>query len=157
MIVEIICVAIATVILILGLMINGLILCYLRQKGPGQKTSFDLVLIDKLWVVLLQLCTAYTVLILGLLEPSLSYPVFMIIATVASFSMHYFCIVVLVAVCFKIAFIKDSANMLEQSDTKIRLGAILTSISLMALVYLLNHIGQLKITAIIFEIYRVER
>lgn len=136
-------VILATFLLVIGLLLNGLFLAYIAQKGQLQRTGLDLILKETLMVELFWLINVFNGLVLGLVVSDISYVALIVLTSFSEFANNLFGISIITMMSTKIAFLLFSSAMLERPEIKIRRDVMILRIILFILVILLNNVNPL--------------
>lgn len=137
-------VALATLLLVFGIILNSLILHHLRKKSQLQKTSLDLVFIETLAAVIFVLLNVYNGLVLGLTLHDISYPVLIVLTAISELANNLFGVSVITMMLTKITFLLYPSKMLEKSDRKVREWAMICRFILFIITVFLNNAKSVK-------------
>lgn len=131
----------ASLIFIIGLILNIFIIAYLSQKLPALKTSFDLVLIDSLISSIIFASLIYVQYILIFYFAPLPYYSNIIFAIIFHIFGGIFLSSVFLTMLLKYLFIYHSEKIMEKSDSTIRWSFLFLRILLTSTSIFLNNFG----------------
>lgn len=128
----------ASLLLVIGIILNGIILFYLSKKTQLQKTSLDVILTETLMTHIMFLVDVYMGLVFGLVLTDISYPVLIGLTAFSALGYNIHGIFVITMMSTKIAFLLFPSKMLERSDSKVWREVMIARIALFLLVIILN-------------------
>lgn len=137
MILEIILTILATLLLIIGLFLNGLIISYLKNKDQLHKTGFDQTLIDFIWSNILVILSFYslTTCIIWSVQGQQFLIGLVVLQGVSNINMASS---TLVTILVKHCYIRFSGTMLGTPDRKIYGWSLIGRLVIVALVIFFN-------------------
>lgn len=140
MFLQVVIIGFATLIMVVGAFLNGLIIYYLKSKDDLHKTGFDKVLIDSIWSMILFGVMVYLGLVLIIITPEVSQEFLLLFNVIKGIILLNMATSTFMTIVTKLCYLKESDFMFGTSDNKIYGVSIITRMLLIAIIACLNYL-----------------
>lgn len=152
MVSEIFLATLATLLLLLSFFMIGLLINYLSNKPDLRKTSYDTVVVHTLVAQLALLVDITVATVIGLLYQNIPPEYLIVLTFFDHFVSYYFFTSVLVTLGVKLLFLSYPSKMLEKSDRKVTMKAMLARTLIMGFIIILDIVSPFKSDPQLFKL-----
>lgn len=131
-------VILATLMLLVCLILNGLIIKYLKKKGQIFKTGFDLALVDSIWSLIFYIILDFIIVTCSIFPALASCPLAIGLSITQSIFRTHLLATTFNTIFVKFCYLRYSQKMLGTSDQKIYHSSIIGRLIVMGLVIFFN-------------------